>query len=172
MKKFALIFTLVLAFIACSKTDDQTNIELPFGIQYDDYSLSNNASGFIMFQNYGGPRLDLTVDTAYMMDLDSASIYLLNYQFINKNGVISDSLRLFLKQKTTDQNYHSHTDDSQNKIMLAIFNLDTLMLDSSALQVAPIDSNQTLHTVLNLHTADSSGTFNGTVDFVPLVLKK
>jgi hypothetical protein len=168
MKKILVIVSLALVcFYAC---DSETlEIDIPFDIQYSNYSVSTEADGYLMYQNYGGPRIDLVVDSAYMKDLDSASVYVLKYWFANVDNVISDSLEVYIQTFTSDQNYHSDADSSQNCILGAIFNVDTLLLDASALQVAPVDSNQTLYTVLNLQTSDEKGDFNGTVDCIPLV---
>jgi hypothetical protein len=168
MKKYLVMASFALAlFYACDS--EAPDVDVPFGIEYSDYSITTEADGFLMYQNYGGPRIDLVVDLAYVKDLDSASVYVLKYWFANVDHVISDSLAVYIQTFTSDQNYHSDADSNQNRILGAIFNIDTLLLSASALQVAPVDSNQTFHTVLNLHTSNEKGTFNGTVDSVPLV---
>lgn len=166
MKKCLFIITVLFVFVCCISTPET---EVPFGIDYSDYTTSDSASGFIMYQNYGGPRIDLEVQRAYIGDIDSLSIYQLKYIFENTDGEISDSLELWIQKFTTDQNYHTYADSAQNIILSAVFNVDTLSLDTCAVQVMPIDSIQAFHTVLNLHTNDSTGTFNGTVDSVPLI---
>jgi hypothetical protein len=166
-KIWGFIAIVMVAFYSCES--EQATVEVPFGIEYSDYSTSDKAGGFIMYQNYGGPRIDLVVDSAYIKDLDTASAYQLKYLFSNVDGEISDSLQVFIRKLTSDQNFHSETDSSQNKILFAVFNADTLELDTSALQVAPVYSTQTFHTVLNLYTSNNKGTFNGTVDSIPLI---
>lgn len=163
MKHLTIIATLLtLLVISCTKSD--TEPMNPFGINYSDYENADKANGFIMYQNYGGPRIDLAVDSAYLLELDSANYYKMQYYF-----TANDSLQLVLHQLTSDYNYHSDAASGQNAIVLSVFNRDTLKVLPSALSLQPRNETDDFTTVLNLHTSDDKGTFNGTVDSVVLV---
>lgn len=162
MRSVFIIISLAV-LMGCSEENDPCTCN-PFGIDYSDYTNVSLANGFIMYQNYGGPRIDLAVDTAYIAETDSANYYVYQFKFTG-----DDSLKIIIQKLTLDYNYHSHTEIDQNKICISIFNSDTLVMDSSALSLQPRYDINAMHTVLNLHTADGKGTFNGTVDNVVLL---
>jgi hypothetical protein len=164
MKYFTILLLIVIAFIACNKQDSEpTN---PFGIDFSAYENANKANGFIIYQNYGGPRIDLAVDSSYLLELNEAGYYQMCYFFTN-----NDSLKITIQKFTADFNYHSDAEPQENKITLSVFNNQTINMDQCAISIQPQQETNTLNTVLNMSTSDEKGTFNGTVNGAVLVHK-
>ena len=162
MKYLVLLTLASLLIVSCHK--DDSGPSNPFGIDYSLYQNADKARGFIIYQNYGGPRIDLTVDTAFLLELEHGKFYQMCYFFTGH-----DSLKVTLEKFTSDYNYHSDASIGQNKILSSVFNKDTVEMIPSALSLQPQTSSNSFSTVLNLHSANDIGTFNGTVDGVVLI---
>jgi hypothetical protein len=162
MKSLVLLFLTSVLILSCSKDDSEPSN--PFGIDYSFYKNADKANGFIIYQNYGGPRIDLTVDSAFLLEINHGRVYQMCYFFTGH-----DSLKLTLEKFTSDYNYHSDASTGQNKILFSVFNNDTIDMVQSALSLQPRTSSDDFSTVLNLHSADNIGTFNGTIDSVVLI---
>jgi hypothetical protein len=163
MKSLSLLILIVVVVSACKKKDDPapvTNQALPFNISYSDKAKADSAEGSIDHQN-SGPKVTYVVDWAYVKPLGNDR-YRVMFNFFS-----TDSLQMIIAKKTSDYNYNIPADTTQNRILLAIFNKDTMSLNGSGLSLQPRDGHN-FNTVTNLNTVNN-GNFNGTITKVPLI---
>ncbi len=153
-------FILSVTLIACSDDDGGLGTDF-WGIPISGQDQIKNSEGQIVNQN-NGPLKAYQVDSAFVQGYqDNQHIFKLYFN-------TSDSLFLVITKSDQDFNYHSDAEPSQNRILHAVFNRDTLEMLPSAVSIQPRPEYNGFHTVTNLHTV-STGTFNGTVNEVPLI---
>ncbi len=154
---FITLFSLVLA--SCGNDDLDPSNNLDDGIDPSDKEMAGMVEGNIVNQN-NGPKKTYLIDSAFVTETTPESIAYLYYDFQGE-----DSLTLTLWRVTSDYNYHTPVDSSQNSILFAELNGDTLEMIPSAVSIQPRPEFNAYHVVLNLHTV-ANGDFNGTADSV------
>jgi len=132
-----------------------------WGIDYSDASTSGFAIGSVDKQNAGTKTTYIA--KAANLQLVKDDIYQLTYAFDS-----GDQLQITVTKKTADYNYHFPGTASENQIIVALFNGETLDLSESAIAIQPRTEENKFYTVANLHT-NNAGDFNGTVGRVPLL---
>ena len=160
MKSGTIGLLLLGCLMACSKDSDPTSFD-DWGIIVSEKAYAGDGVGEIVNQNTGS-LIAFQVDSTYIQQ------YIDNQYFFKLYFTTHDSLTFVMLRYTRDFNYHSDADESQNKILYSILNQDTLEMMPSALSIQPRTEYNAFHTVTNLHTL-TQGTFNGTVNHVPLI---
>ncbi len=160
MKSGTIGLLLLGCLMACSKDSERISFD-DWGVIMSDKTRAEDGVGEIMNQNTGA-LIAFQVDSTYIQQCID------NQYFFKLYFTTYDSLTFVILRETRDFNYHSDADESQNKILYSILNQDTLEMMSSALSIQPRTEYNAFHTVTNLHTL-TQGTFNGTVNNVPLI---
>jgi len=132
-----------------------------WGIDFSEEGSSVFAIGSVDKQN-DGAKISYIAKAANVQHVKD-DIYLVTYAF--QSG---DQLQLTITKKTVDYNYHFPGTTTENQIIVAIFNGETLDLIASDISIQPRAEENKLYTVTNLHTT-SAGDFNGTIGRVPLL---
>lgn len=132
-----------------------------WGIDFSDEATSGFAIGSVDKQN-DGAKITYIAKAANVQHVKD-DVYLLTYAF--QSG---DQLQLTITKKTEDYNYHFPGTTTENQIIVALFNGETLDLTTSNISIQPRTEENKLYTVTNLHTT-SFGDFNGTIGRVPLL---
>ena len=164
MKRVAIVSLLGIMIISGCNDHANKNVSSDWGVHYSTKDNAAHALGSLDKQN-SGPKVTYIVDTAYLRHLKQAYTYQVMYKFTTP-----DSLQLVLVKVTSDYNYHYPKPGTENQLLYAIFNRDTLDLKESALSVQPRSDGGSFTTVINLHT-NNAGDFNGTIDKVVLIQK-
>ncbi len=161
MKSFnTVVLIFMIGVVACSDDSGSPALDI-WGISISNKDRIKNSNGEIVNQN-NGPLKAYEVDSAYVQGyLDDLYIFKLYF-------ATSDSLCFVLSRGDGDFNYHSDAEPLRNKILHAMFNTDTLEMKPTAIAIQPRQEYNSFHAVTNLHTKNS-GTFNGTVNEVPLI---
>jgi len=132
-----------------------------WGIDFSEVASSGFAIGSVDKQN-DGSKITYIAKAANVQHVKD-DVYLLTYAF--QSG---DQLQLTITKKTADYNYHFPGTATENQIIVAMFNGETLDLKDSDLSIQPRTEENKLYTVTNLHTT-TAGDFNGTIGRVPLL---
>ncbi|WP_160143701.1 hypothetical protein [Chryseolinea soli] len=157
--RLLLLLSVSVLLFACTEGEDR---ESPmWGIDFSDEASSGFAIGSVDKQN-DGAKITYIAKAANVQHVKD-DVYLLTYAF--QSG---DQLQLTITKKTTDYNYHFPGTTTENQIIVAMFNGETLDLIASDVSIQPRSEENKLYTVTNLHTT-SSGDFNGTIGRVPLL---
>lgn len=161
MKKI-LLSLMVIAGALSGCHDNDGKPATNWGINSSGIDKSVGAAGSINHQN-DGPKVTYVATSSYVLDLHDKNLFQVTFHFTS-----ADSLRLIIAKNTNDYNYHFPAAVTENQLLFAIFDRDTLAMNESALAVQPQPSSNTFSTVTNLHTI-IHGDFNGTINNVVLV---
>ncbi|SHG84632.1 hypothetical protein SAMN04488109_2111 [Chryseolinea serpens] len=157
--RLLLLLSVSVLLFACTEGEDR---ESPmWGIDFSDEAASGFAIGSVDKQN-DGAKITYIAKAANLQHVKD-DVYLLTYAF--QSG---DQLQLTITKKTADYNYHFPGTTTENQIIVAMFNGETLDLTDSDVSIQPRTEENKLYTVTNLHTT-STGDFNGTIGRVPLL---
>lgn len=132
-----------------------------WGIDFSEESASGFAIGSVDKQN-DGTKITYIAKAANLQHVKD-DVYLLTYAF--QSG---DQLQLTITKKTADYNFHFPGTTTENQIIVAMFNGETLDLIDSDVSIQPRTEENKLYTVTNLHTT-STGDFNGSIGRIPLL---
>lgn len=157
--KILLLIGLALVLFQC--TEENVAKSLLWGIDFSDEATTSFAQGALEQQN-AGPKVIYIVNNGSLRQTEG-EVYTLSFLF--ENG---ESLQLTVTKKTADYNYHFPGIDSENQLVSAVFNGNTLDLKESSISIQPKQGDNKLDVVTNMHTLNA-GDFNGTLTRVPLV---
>ena len=157
--KLLLLIGLSTLLFRCA-TDEDTKSPL-WGVDFSTEEATIFAQGAIEQQN-AGPKITYIVNSASLRQVEEG-LYTISFTF--ENG---ESMQLTITKKTADCNYHSSSDDSENRLVSAVFNGNVLDLVESSISIQPRLEENKLNIITNMHTVNA-GDFNGTLSRVPLV---
>jgi hypothetical protein len=157
----ATIFLLIAVLLIQCNTEEKISKSTLWGIDFSDSNTTSFAQGTIEKQN-SGPKVVYIVSEGALRPIGD-SFYSVEVTFDN-----GETLNLVVAKKTSDYNFHFPGGDTENQLVSAIFNGDTLTLHESAVAIQPQTGDNKLNIVTNMHTMDA-GDFNGTLTRIPLL---
>lgn len=146
---------------SCSEEPEELDPSTAWGINFSASEQAGNAYGYISYQSAESNQSFL-VDAGSVRQVSNER-YKITYNFASR-----DSLRLIVAKRTDDPLFAFPKPDTVNQLLFAIFNADTLRLREGSVSIQSQYSNNSLRTFANLQVW-KSGTFNGTVDGIPLL---
>jgi hypothetical protein len=132
-----------------------------WGVEFSTESAIPLAQGSIEKEN-AGVQVIYIVNSGYLMEGDGG---LNTISFTFENG---ESMQLIVTKKTANYNCNFPGNETENQIVSAIFNGDTLALKESSISIQPHLEENKLHILTDMHTV-AAGDFNGTLTRIPLL---
>lgn len=146
---------------SCTEDPEDLMASPAWGIDFSLIEQAGNAYGYISYQN-PETNQSFLVDAGYVRQIRNER-YKITYTFSSR-----DSLRIIIAKRTNQELFAFPKPDTVNQLLFAIYNTDTLRLSSGSVTIQPQVSTNSLRTLTNLQVRNA-GTFNGTIEGVPLV---
>jgi hypothetical protein len=160
--KFLFLIGLAALLFQCSTEEDVTKKSPLWGVEFSEESTTTFAQGALEQQN-AGPKVIYIVNEGALRQTELEGVYTISFAF--ENG---EALELTITKKTNDYNYHFPGTETENQLISALFNGNSLELKESSIAIQPHQEENKLHIVTNMHTLNA-GDFNGTLTRIPLL---